>query len=141
MDEYLPTIVVLAIVGAGVVTGILFAFSNFVMSSLHLDDNLLQQTAIVAYCNTSIESQVNAKAYSTAIIKRVVRQRFRTALKATIELIAYQPATACVTAVERIAGLCRSFGRDHLLLAKWAASRKNERTETFGKPVTEHPCT
>ena len=34
MTGYLDIIVLLAITGAGVVTGLLFAFSNFVMSSL-----------------------------------------------------------------------------------------------------------
>ncbi len=34
MSEYLPLIVVIAITGAGVVTGLLFAFSNFVMRAL-----------------------------------------------------------------------------------------------------------
>ena len=34
MNEYLPFIVVIAITGSGVVTGLLFAFSNFVMRAL-----------------------------------------------------------------------------------------------------------
>ncbi len=34
MNEYLPLVVVMAITGAGVVTGLLFAFSNFVMRAL-----------------------------------------------------------------------------------------------------------
>ncbi len=34
MNEYLPLIVVIAITSAGVVTGLLFAFSNFVMRAL-----------------------------------------------------------------------------------------------------------
>ncbi len=34
MNEYLPLIVAMAITGAGVVTGLLFAFSNFVMRAL-----------------------------------------------------------------------------------------------------------
>ncbi len=34
MNEYLPFIVAIAITGAGVVTGLLFAFSNFVMRAL-----------------------------------------------------------------------------------------------------------
>ncbi len=34
MDEYLPLLVALAITGSGVVTGLLFAFSNFVMRAL-----------------------------------------------------------------------------------------------------------
>ena len=34
MNEYLPLIVVIAITGSGVVTGLLFAFSNFVMRAL-----------------------------------------------------------------------------------------------------------
>lgn len=34
MKEYLPLIVAIAITGSGVVTGLLFAFSNFVMRAL-----------------------------------------------------------------------------------------------------------
>lgn len=34
MNEYLPLIVAIAILGSGVVTGLLFAFSNFVMRAL-----------------------------------------------------------------------------------------------------------
>ncbi len=34
MNEYLPLIVAIAITGSGVVTGLLFAFSNFVMRAL-----------------------------------------------------------------------------------------------------------
>ena len=34
MYEYLPLLVVLAIVGSGIVSGLLFAFSNFVMQAL-----------------------------------------------------------------------------------------------------------
>jgi uncharacterized membrane protein len=34
MNEYLPLIVVMAITGSGLVTGLLFAFSNFVMRAL-----------------------------------------------------------------------------------------------------------
>ncbi len=34
MNEYLPFIVAMAITGSGVVTGLLFAFSNFVMRAL-----------------------------------------------------------------------------------------------------------
>ncbi len=34
MNEYLPLIVAMAIMGAGVVTGLLFAFSNFVIRAL-----------------------------------------------------------------------------------------------------------
>ena len=34
MQEHLPSIVAVAIVGAGVVTGLLFAFSNFVLGAL-----------------------------------------------------------------------------------------------------------
>ena len=34
MNEYLPLIVAMAITGSGVVTGLLFAFSNFVMRAL-----------------------------------------------------------------------------------------------------------
>jgi len=34
MKEYLPVLIVISIVGAGLVTGLLFAFSNFVMKAL-----------------------------------------------------------------------------------------------------------
>ena len=36
MNEYLPLIVAMAITGSGVVTGLLFAFSNFVMRALQV---------------------------------------------------------------------------------------------------------
>jgi len=58
------------------------------MGSLHLHDNFLQQTSIVAYRDASIKSQVNAKAKSTTIIKRIARERTCTALDAAIELVA-----------------------------------------------------